>query len=381
MPSLTSLFDSTLWFNAEIALRAGASLARTRPAVEGPTDIFLALVDHYEPQVGQPTRDVARERVEDWLRRYPALADRHRDCEGRPATHSFFYPWDEYDDWECARISELCAGGWGELEVHLHHRDDTEETLRRKLKDAVAAFRGHGAFSTWPDGRPAWGFVHGNWALANSRHDGGRNYCGVNNEVALLQQEGCYADFTFPAWGHTAQPRRVNRIYYAQGDGLHPKSYETGEEARVGRTDTPGLLLVQGPLVPFLNRKGGRPRPGTDDGDLAHYHRYTPERLDRWIRAGIHLEGRPDRLFIKLHTHGAQDKNRAALLGEDLDALYGDAEARYNDGRRYRLHYVTARELFNVIKATEAGVEDLTAARDWLLPPPAHRPAATTVTA
>jgi hypothetical protein len=52
-------------------------------------DLFLALVDHYEPQVGRPTRAVARERHEDWLRRYPAIAVRHTDADGRHPAHTF----------------------------------------------------------------------------------------------------------------------------------------------------------------------------------------------------------------------------------------------------------------------------------------------------
>ena len=51
-------------------------------------------------------------------------------------------------------------------------------------------------------------------------------------------------------------------------------------------------------------------------------------------------------------------------------ALYTDAETLYNDGRKFRLHYVTAREMFNVIRATEEGVEDLGKAYDWVIPPP-----------
>ena len=83
------------------------------------------------------------------------------------------------------------------------------------------------------------------------------------------------------------------------------------------------------------------------------------------------MRGRPDRIFIKLHCHGAADANRHALLGEDLERMFADAETRYNDGQRYRLHYVTAREMFNIVKATEANVAlDIPAARDYILKPP-----------
>jgi hypothetical protein len=365
------------FFNVHIGLRAfmtGGALRPAKAGVRGQVDLFLCIADHFEPQVGHPTPAVARARLEDWLRRYPTVATRHRDADGRPPAHSFFYPWDEYEAEEFRHLSQLCAQGWGEIELHLHHQDDTDASLRRKLREALQTYRQQGALSTGPDGRTAFGFIHGNWALDNSRCEGGRNYCGVNNELTVLQEEGCYADLTFPSWQHMSQPRKTNRIYYAIDDPLRPKSHDTGQNAQAGRSRADGLLMIQGPLVPYLEPR--RLRPAMDDGDLASYRRYAPERLDRWVRAGIHVQGRPDCVFIKLHCHGAADKNREVLLGEDLEALFSDAETRYNDGVRYRLHYVTAREMFNVVKWVEAGEEGYSsAARDWLLPPPAAVPA------
>lgn len=360
-------------FNAEITVRAargGRANRRALAGCAGPTDIFLCVVDHYEPSVGAADRQKARERVCDWVCRYPAIAASHRDADGKMPPHSFFYPWDEYDAWEMDQLAELCAGGFGEIDLHLHHRDDTAQTLRAKLRDAVVAFRSHGALTVWPNGRPAWGFIHGNWALDNSRFENGRNFCGVNSEISILQEEGCYADFTFPAWRHAAQPRQTNNIYYAADDPERPKSHESGTGSRVGSPAPHGLLLIQGPLTPYVDLSRGRPRVAMDDPDIAAWRRYQPSRLDRWIRTGIHVAGRPDRVFIKLHSHGAADNNRKCLLGADLNALYSDAEARYNDGSRYRLHYVTAREMFNIVKATEAGIDEVARCRDWLLPPP-----------
>lgn len=352
-------------FNLSIAARAARSRSHPR-RVEGTTHVFLCVVDHFEPQVGRPGREKARERMEDWLQRYPKIARGHRDCEGRPAVHSFFYPWDEFDPWELERLGELCAEGAGEVDLHLHHRDDTEATLREKLQEAILTYDAAGLLPRWPDGRPAWGFIHGDWALDNSRCEHGRNFCGVNNELTVLQQEGCYADFTFPAWRHWAQPRQVNSLYYAVDDPVRAKSYDRGCRARVGETDPSGLLILQGPLVPHRRSRGF----GVDDGDLAASRRYSPARLDRWVETGIHVQGRPDRIFIKLHSHGAEDRNRETLLGRDLDALYADAEARYNDGRRFRLHYVSAREMYNAVKCTEAGRDDW---RTWPLPPAGSR--------
>ncbi|MFN3649699.1 MAG: hypothetical protein ACK47B_08955 [Armatimonadota bacterium] len=361
-------------FTLQIAARAGAALARqtlTPRRRTGPVEIYLALVDHFEPSVGRPSRAVAHRRLEDWLTRYPQVAGRHRDADGRHPAHTFCYPWDELDPWELDRLAELCAEGWGEIELHLHHRDDTEATLRTKLREALRTYRAAGALSEWPDGRTAFGFVHGNWALDNSRCDDGRNFCGVNSEISVLIEEGCYADFTFPAWQQTAQPRQVSSIFYAVDDPARPKSHDRGLPARAGASAGAGLPIIQGPLVPFLKRRGWKPLPAMDDGDLAAYRRYEPARLDRWVRAGIHVAGCPDRVFIKLHCHGAEDANRQALLGEDLEALFTDAEARYNDGERYRLHYVSAREMFNTMRAIETvGPRAPLSPRDWLLPRP-----------
>jgi hypothetical protein len=334
-------------FTLEIALRA--AVTPPLPPVEGPIDLCLCFVDHFEPHNGRVSDEVARARMEEWRTRYPEIALRHRDADGRPPAHGFFYPWDEQDPGEIEQLAELCAAGCGEVDLHLHHRDDTDATLREKLRAAVRAYDAAGLLSHWEDGRPAFGFIHGDWSLDNSRSDGGRSWCGVNNELDVLREEGCYADFTFPAWQHTAQPRQVNSIYHAVDDPEAPKSYDFGLSARVDG-EQHGLLIVQGPLVPYWDRRLFR--LAMDDGDVAKYRRYAPVRLDRWVRAGIHVQGRPDRIFIKLHTHGAAEGNRQALLGADFEALFSDAEARYNDGRRYRLHYLTARETYNVVAAT-----------------------------
>ena len=368
-------------YNLEIALRARNSAAANRRALDayhGTTDILLCVVDHFEPSVGQPAREIARERMADWLDRYPKIAERHRDADGRMPAHGFFYPWDEYEAEEMAGLQTLVRGGYGEVDLHLHHRDDTSETLRTKFREAIAEYDRFGVLPHWTSGelagKPAFGFIHGNWALDNSRQDGGRNYCGVNNEIEILRDMGCYADFTFPAWGHTAQPRLTNCIYYATDDPQKPKSHETGILAQADIEGKGDLLLIQGAFSLHGKRKKGLPFPAIDDSDLAHYRRYHPSRLDRWVRTGIHVAGRPDRIFIKLHTHGAEDKNLAVLLGADFEALFSDAEARYNDGQKYRLHHVTAREMFNLVKATETAPHlSISDARDYVLPPPPCR--------
>lgn len=59
------------------------------------------------------------------------------------------------------------------------------------------------------------------------------------------------------------------------------------------------------------------------------------------------------------------------LLGAESDAMHTYLERVYNDGKRYVLHYVSARETYNIIKAAEAGLAgDPAQYRDHLLPAP-----------
>ena len=44
-----------------------------------------------------------------------------------------------------------------------------------------------------------------------------------------------------------------------------------------------------------------------------------------------------------------------ALLGEPIEAMHRHLNEKYNDGEQYKLHYVSAREMYNIAKAAEAG--------------------------
>ena len=46
-------------------------------------------------------------------------------------------------------------------------------------------------------------------------------YCGVNDELTVLRETGCYADFTMPAAPDVSQTRTINAIYYAADDPLN----------------------------------------------------------------------------------------------------------------------------------------------------------------
>lgn len=341
------------------------------PVVAGPIHVLFCFVDHFEPGWGRPTYEVEVERVRRWRDDYGALAARHRDADGIMPQHSFFYPEEEYRPEHLDQLAALCRAGCGEIEVHLHHDHDTAAGLREKINRFVEILhRRHGALPLHPaTGRPAFGFIHGNWCLDNSRRDG--RWCGVNNELQVLAELGCYADYTLPSAPSETQTRKINSIYYAVDDPLRPKSHDDGTDAAVGRRPDADLMLIQGPLaLNFRNRKWGV-LPRIENADVRAGQPPTPDRIDLWIRQHVHVRGRPEWVFVKVHTHGTQDRDIDALLGEPVDRMHTYLESRYNDGSRFVLHYLTAREMFNVVRAAEDGHAGNPAQyRDYLLPKP-----------
>jgi hypothetical protein len=347
-------------------------LRQARPAVEGgPIHVMFMFVDHYEPKWRNPDYATEVARVKQWTDRYPVLASRHKDADGVHPQHSFFYPEEEYRPEHLTAIEKMCRDGFGEIEVHLHHDNDTEAGLREKIERFTSVLsRSHGALSADPATRKlSFGFIHGNWALDNSRGDG--RWCGVNNELRVLADLGCYADFTLPSAPSDTQTAKINSIYYAVDDPHCGKSHNHGVDAQVGKVPKADLLIVQGPLALNWRRRKWGILPRLENADIRLSSQPTSDRVDLWVRQHIHVKGRPEWVFVKVHTHGTQEPDMETLLGEPMDKMYEYLGTRYNDGRRYQLHYVTSREAYNIIKAAEAGkTGNPNDYRDFVLPRP-----------
>ena len=342
---------------------------RRSPAAEEPVHVLLAVCDHYEPQHGYADAARAAERVAAWVERYPRLFGGFRDADGRPPRHSFFFPIDEYDASHVDGIAGLCRAGFGEVEIHLHHDNDTADALRRRLLEFKSLFRErHGVLPhDRRSGEVKYGFIHGNWALDNSRPDG--RWCGVNNELDVLRETGCYADFTMPSAPSPTQTRKINSIYYATDDPLRPKSHDRGVDAGAGAVPPNSLLLVQGPLLlNWRERTAGGLVPRIENANLQGNQPPTMRRLDLWLRARVQVPKRPDWFFVKLHTHGAPEGNQAVLLGDAMAEFHKGLARRAEQDRNFRYHYVTAREMYNLVKAAESGYAgDVAGARDFEL--------------
>jgi hypothetical protein len=353
------------WFDAYALHRARNLLALPPPR---PRHLLFALCDHFEPLWGGASRQEGERRVRAWVEGYPAMAAPFRDADGRPPRHSFFFPGEQYAPSFLEGLADLVRGGYGEVELHLHHRHDTADNLRASIRRYLDQLAAHGHLSHDADGRARYGFIHGDWSLANAG-EGGR-WCGVDEEIPLLFETGCYADFTFPAAPDPCQPRIVNQIYWPIGDLSRRRAYERGERARVGRTRRDRLLLIQGPLALALATDRGGVRLRIENGNIAGGDPVTAGRVRTWVAQNIHVAGQRRWVFVKVHTHGAPESTASCLLS-DGQALHRELCSRYNDGRTWVLHYVTAREMFNIaIAAMEGCSGDPGRYRDHVLPPP-----------
>ncbi|MBI4358112.1 MAG: hypothetical protein HY584_02325 [Candidatus Omnitrophica bacterium] len=331
--------------------------------VSRPKHILFLYVDHFEPH--------DQETMSRWMEGYPEMAKKHEDADGKLPQHSFFWFFSRSDGVEkrsfLKQLAQLVYEGYGEIELHMHHGNDTEETFLKQMNEAIQLSKEVGAFVTQEvQPRTTFGFIHGMWGLDNSR---GAGVCGITNELILLRKLGCYADFTNPSWG-PMHPRIINRFYYATDDPNQPKSYDRGPEMEVGR---PGV----GDLFMFTGQSGLRLNsivPRYDHGEIDHEHPASEERMDQWIKNAVVIKGQPEWLFIKVFSHGAMLEDHGVMLGTQADQMRTYLESQYNDGVNYVLHYVTAREAYNIAKAAEAGkTGDPSQYRDFMIAPPANR--------
>lgn len=341
---------------------------RRQPPPNEEVHVLLCLADHFEPKWNTSSQELARSRVRRWVEEYPRQFGRFRDSDHRPPRHTFFYPLEEYEAEYLDALAELCAAGFGEVEIHLHHDHDTAEGLREKLLDFKnRLWERHGLLSRRrTTGELAYGFIHGNWALDNARPDG--RWCGINNELDVLRETGCYADFTLPSAPDPTQTRKINRIYYAVDDPRQPKSHDTGIDIGIGPPPNNALLLIQGPLVlDWQNRKWGLV-PRIENGCVQGSQPPRIERLSLWLKAQIQVPARPDWFFVKLHTHGTIEDNHQALLGEPMVRFHQALRQYAHDHPNFHYHYVSAREMYNLVRAAEAGWTGTVAqARDYEL--------------
>ncbi len=329
----------------------------TRRLPQGRVHLIIALADHFEPAIvpgdgkARASYDEQQRRLERWCREYPKVVDTWRDHDGRPFLHTYFYPAEQYDQGLIARLADHCLSGWGEVEVHLHHgipSPDTPQNLRRTLIDFRdrLAFE-HGCLSCESgETTPRYAFVHGNFALANSAGGFG---CGVDQEMQILADTGCFADMTLPTNPfNPSQCAKTNSLYECGHPLTERAAFRSGKNLARGRAATKFPLMVQGPLTFSTSGTGRRLR--IENGSFTGSNVPTLRRLQLWKRVGISVQGRPDWLFVKLHCHSMDPTQEDAVLGASFRSFL-QSMVEGADDRGEILHFVCAREMTNIILA------------------------------
>ncbi len=357
---LTKLKWSLPWLSRYPFWRAGAILRSL--AENGATrHLIVVVANHYEPSwkadLSFCDLETQKRRVESWVNQARVAARALQDHDGTPYRHTYFYPAEQYHRPLLEMLAEMEAEGLGEVEIHLHHgvdKPDTSDRTRRALvefRDLLA--EEHKCLSREDgDSRPRYAFIHGNLALANSM--GGR-CCGVDDEMEILAETGCYVDMTLPSAPLESQVPMINAIYQC-GRPLNERApHRAGQRLRVGDEVRPPVILT-GPLIFDWSRRSGRLyKPRLDDGALTSAYPPSASRLEQWRNARISVSGRPDWIFIKLYCHGFFTGDQEATLGRPAIKFWADAIESAGRGGRFKIHFATAREAFNIAMAAVEG--------------------------
>jgi hypothetical protein len=155
-----------------------------------------------------------------------------------------------------------------------------------------------------------------------------------------------------PSAPSDTQTRKINSIYFAAGRPGRRKSHDDGRDARVGEWRRPGeLLLVQGPLtLNWRARKFGI-MPRIENGEISADAPPTRDRVRRWVDCGVTVGGAEEHVFVKVHTHGADERTTDMLLGGGFESIWSDLGTLYRDRPGYALHFVSAWEMYARIEA------------------------------
>jgi hypothetical protein len=325
--------------------------------------VIFTIANHFEPawkaddEAGWDLDNQLR-RLDEYYEMARATGEAVRDADGTKFRHTNFYPAEQYDERLLDKMAQMQAEGLGDVEIHLHHgedKPDTPENLRRVLiefRDCLA--ERHQCLSRWNGvGKPMYAFVHGNLALANSR--GGRD-CGVDCEMRILQETGCYADMTLPSAPDETQVPIINQIYEC-GLPLDEKMpHRKGRGVEVFGNAPRLPLIFQGPLVfNWTRRVRGIPVPRLEDGGLVYNQPADLARFNRWLSANVTVSGRSDWVFVKLYCHGFFDYDQEACIGEGARRFFGEIIENGERRGKYKVHFATAREAFNMVSAAIDG--------------------------
>jgi hypothetical protein len=343
--------------------RTGERLRRWT-AGAGVRHLIFIIANHYEPSWSPRRGELDTlpnqlKKVERWCRAARRTGDAVRDADGAAFQHTHYFPGEQYHPALLEQLAELQAGGYGEVEIHWHHgvkAPDTSANFRAQLtefRDVLAEQHGClGRFADEADQQPKYSFVHGNFALANSR---GGFACGVDDEMRILQETGCVSDLTLPSFPWPSQVPQINDLYECGHTLDHPVPHRSGPSLQVGRQLSLPVLLT-GPLVfDWSRRKRGVPVPRIEDGVLTANCTFNRTRFDLWRSANIAVTGRPEWVFVKLYCHGFFPGDEDATVGATARQFWTEMLELAERSQQFKIHFTSAREAFNIAMAAVDG--------------------------
>ncbi len=325
--------------------------------------VIFTVANHFEPSWksdGLLPIDKQRKVLDKYHKLARKTGEALIDADGTKFRHTNFYPAEQYDRQLLDTMAEMQAEGLGEVEIHLHHgveKPDTAENLRKQLvefRDILA--EDHKCLSRMDGvGQPMYAFVHGNLALANSC--GGR-FCGVDEEMQILADTGCYADMTLASAPDQSQVPMINKIYECGLPLNEAVPHRKGKSVRINGKLPQLPLIFTGPLIfNWTRRIKGFPVPRIEDGALVYNQPMDLARFRRWQNANITVKGKSEWVFVKLYCHGFFEHDQSACIGEDAVRFFSKIIENGEKTGDYKVHFASAREATNMVFAAIDGQE------------------------
>jgi hypothetical protein len=236
--------------------------------------LVFIIANHFEPaweEHGAVELKTQIEKVKKWREKAKVISASLKDANGKSFRHTYFYPIEQYHAELLDILAEMQSNDLGDVEIHLHHGVDKPDNAHN-LKSLLTEMRDKFAEKHKLLARmetlthPVYAFVHGNSALANSA---GGNYCGVDSEMQILAETGCYVDMTLPTAPDITQVPMFNAIYECDNSFDEAVPHRSGANLKTQQEQVRLPFIFTGPLVfNWTESVRGLFAPRLDDGAL-----------------------------------------------------------------------------------------------------------------
>ncbi|MFH1378685.1 MAG: hypothetical protein ABII23_00270 [bacterium] len=279
-----------------------------------------------------------------WEQQLCKLAQKHQDSDGKPPVCSFFVPILNYDTQVLLRLSALCQKGLGEIELYLPESVTASESVQKMFLASLDILSTFGISHSYNGESKKNKRFFSVWCNPHRVTDA---------DISFLHEHGCYADFSLPHVNRASRFTNNQLYYYA------PLSYAETKEKFLHVPGAAGINY-------FDLRNIYAPR--TDSGFISMADKPSVLRSWLWEKNAPGFSRKPDWRVIRLNARPFPEDDHANLIGRYLDRFYTRYEKNFRKNPN-TLHYVSGRELCNIITAGENGEKGSpSACRDGLLP-------------